>query len=141
VSPFADKRSGDFDLIPAMTLHTRLIAVRDIEAGETVGYGDSWTARRASTVAVAAAGYGDGYPRNIQTGTTVLINGLACPLAGRVSMDMITVDVTGIPRPSVGDEVELWGKRLSVEQIAESAGTIPYELLCGVSQRVKLEIT
>jgi alanine racemase len=140
VSPFADKHSPDFDLIPAMTLRTRLIAVKHIKAGETVGYGDTWEAARLTTLAVAAAGYGDGYPRSVRAGTPVLINGRLCPLVGRVSMDMITVDVTDVPRPSVGDDVELWGRTLSVKDIAESAGTIPYELLCGVSQRVKLEI-
>jgi alanine racemase len=140
VSPFADKRSSDLGLIPAMTLSTQVIAVRDIDAGETVGYGDTWTARRPTTLAVIAAGYGDGYPRNVRSGTPVLINGKPFPLAGRVSMDMITVDVTDGPRPTVGDEVELWGKALPVEQVAENAGTIPYELLCGVSQRVRLDV-
>jgi len=140
VSPFAGKRSSDFDLIPAMTLATQVIAVRQVSEGETVGYGDTWTARRPTTLAVAAVGYGDGYPRSVQSGTPVLINGRPYPLVGRVSMDMITLDVTDGPRPSVGDPVELWGKTLPVEQIAESAGTIPYELLCGVSQRVRLDV-
>lgn len=141
VSPFADRLSSDLRLMPAMTLATRVIAVKDIAPGETVGYADAWTATRPTTLAVAAVGYGDGYPRSVRSGTPVLINGRRYPLVGRVSMDMVTVDVTDGPRPSCGDDVELWGKALPVEQIATDAGTIPYELLCGVSQRVRLEVT
>jgi alanine racemase len=140
VSPFAERSAASLGLIPVMTLATRVIAVHDIPAGDTVGYADAWTARRPTTLAVAAVGYGDGYPRSVQPGTPVLVNGRRYPLVGRVSMDMVTVDVTEGPRPSCGDEVELWGKALPVADIATSAGTIAYELLCSVSQRVAAEI-
>jgi alanine racemase len=140
VSPFERKSGADFDLQPAMTLRTKVIAVRNIAVGETAGYADTWKAERPTTLAVVAAGYGDGYPRSVTTGTPVLIGNRRYPLVGRVSMDMVTVDVTDGPGVHFGDEVELWGKALPVELIAERAGTIPYELLCGVSQRVRLDI-
>jgi alanine racemase len=140
VSPFADTRAEDLGLVPVMTLVTRLIAIRDVKAGETVGYASAWTAARPTRVAIAAVGYGDGYPRNISSGTTVLINGARRPLVGRVSMDMIAVDATGGVPPNIGDEVVLWGRGLPVEEVAAQAGTIPYELLCGVSQRVLHEV-
>ena len=122
-----------------MTLSTRLIAVHEVPAGATVGYGETWTATRPSVIAVAAVGYADGYPRSASSGTPVVVNGRRYPLVGRVSMDMITVDVTEGPRPGFGDEVELWGRSLPVETIASSAGTIGYELLCRVAPRVKFE--
>jgi alanine racemase len=140
VSPFAGQEAADLGLAPAMTLVTRVIAVRDVRSGESVGYGGTWVAGRESRIAIAAAGYGDGYPRNVASGTPVLINGQPRPLVGRVSMDMISVDVTDGPPPRVGDEVVLWGRGLPVEDVAEHAGTIPYELICGVSQRVLHEV-
>ncbi len=140
VSPFADTRSEDLGLVPVMTLVTRLIALRDVKAGETVGYASAWTAACPTRVAIAAVGYGDGYPRNISSGTMVLINGARRPIVGRVSMDMIAVDATEGQPPKIGDEVVLWGRGLPVEEVAAQAGTIPYELLCGVSQRVLHEV-
>jgi alanine racemase len=136
VSPLADRDSGDLDLRPAMTLESRLIAVNDVEAGESIGYGARYTAERPLRVGVAAIGYGDGYPRNMPDGTPVLVNGRVQPLAGRVSMDMTTIDLEGQPDAGVGDPVVLWGRGLPVERIARSVGTIPYELLCRVTRRV-----
>jgi alanine racemase len=140
VSPFADGTGADLGLRPAMTLHSEVIAVKDVAAGETVGYGGTWRAARATRMAVVAAGYGDGYPRSVPSGTPVMINGRRTPLIGRVSMDMITVDVTDLPAVATGDPVVLWGDGVPVEEIARLAGTIPYELICGVSQRVHLEL-
>jgi alanine racemase len=137
VSPFSGTIGADYGLKAAMTLHSHVIAVKDLAPGEHVGYGGDWTARRPTRLAVAAVGYGDGYPRNLASGSPVLVNGHRAPLAGRVSMDMIGIDVTDLPRPPrLGDPVVLWGAGLPVEEIAVWANTIPYELLCGISQRV-----
>jgi alanine racemase len=139
-SPFGDRLGTDLGLEPAMSLETSVIAVRQVPRGETVGYGAAWRAERTSSIAIIAAGYGDGLARTLPNGTPVLIDGRRAPLCGRVSMDMIAVDVTGHAGVRVGSPVVLWGKGLPVEEIARHAGTIPYELLCGVSQRVPLEL-
>ena len=136
VSPFPDGTGADLGLRPAMTLQTEVIAVKHVRAGETVGYGGTWRAERDTRMAVVAAGYGDGYPRSVGSGAPVLVDGRRAPLIGRVSMDMITVDVTDHPGVATGDPVVLWGDGVPVEEIARHAGTIPYELICGVSQRV-----
>jgi alanine racemase len=140
LSPFAQGTGTEFGLRAVMSFETRVIAVRTVLTGETVGYGGAWRAARDSRVAVVAAGYGDGYPRSARAGTPVLVGGRRAPLAGRVSMDMLTVDVTDLPRVSVGDPVELWGRDLAVEEIARAADTIPYQLTCGLSIRVPREI-
>jgi alanine racemase len=123
-------------LKPVMTLESRLIAVDDRSAGDAVGYGGGYVCPHAMRVGVVAVGYGDGYPRHAPTGTPVLVNGRRCPLVGRVSMDMITVDLTQRPEAKPGDPVVLWGRDLPVDEIAGHAGTIAYELLCGVTARV-----
>lgn len=140
VSPFADQTARDLGLQPVMALESRVLTVRHVPKGETVGYGGVWRAPKDSSIAIVAAGYGDGLPRNLPSDTPVLIGGKRAPVAGRVSMDMIAVDVSGLPPVQVGDPVTLWGEGLPVEEIARHAGTIPYELLCGVSQRVPLEL-
>lgn len=140
VSPFPSGTGADLGLRPAMTLRTEVIALKQVRAGETVGYGGSWTAPRDTRMAVVAAGYGDGYPRSTESGTPVLVGGRRAPLIGRVSMDMITVDITDLPPVSVGDPVVLWGSEIPVEEIATHARAIAWDLLCGVSQRVQLEI-
>jgi alanine racemase len=140
VSPFPSGTGADLGLRPAMTLQTEVIAVKDVREGETVGYGGAWRAARDSRMAVVAAGYGDGYPRSVESGTPLLVNGRRAPIVGRVSMDMITVDVTDVPGVATGDPVVLWGEGVPVEEIARHAGTIPYELICGVSQRVQHEL-
>jgi len=138
-SPFADCVARDLGLKPVMTLTTSVIATRCVARGETVGYGAEWVAPRDSLIAIVAAGYGDGVHRSLTSGTPVLVGGERAPLAGRVSMDMIAADVTGRTDVRVGTPVVLWGEGLDVEEIARQAGTIPYELLCSVSQRVPLE--
>jgi alanine racemase len=140
ISPFAGSTGADLGLRPAMTLESRVIAVRELAVGDRVGYGGTWTAKRATRIAVVAAGYGDGYMRNVASGTPVLVNSRQAPLAGRVSMDMLTVDVTDLPPVAVGDPVVLWGGGVPVETVATAAGTIPYELVCGVSERVHIDV-
>ena len=120
-----------------MTLRTRLIAIKHLKAGDAVGYGGDWVCSRPTSMGVAAIGYGDGYPRHASPGTPVLVGGQRVPLIGRVSMDMITVDLTECCQAKVGDAVTLWGEGLPVEEIARHAQTIPYVLLCNVTPRVK----
>ncbi|HEX4151690.1 MAG TPA: alanine racemase [Steroidobacteraceae bacterium] len=141
VSPFGGSIGADYGLKPVMTLRSHVIALKDLAPGEHVGYGGDWAAERPTRLAVAAVGYGDGYPRSLDSGSPVLVNGERAPLAGRVSMDMIGIDVTGLSRvPKLGDPVILWGEGLPVEEIAVWADTIPYELLCGISQRVAVTL-
>jgi alanine racemase len=135
-SPFPVDVVNARELIPAMTLQSEIIALRDVPATEAVGYGGRWTAKSSAKIATVAIGYADGYPRHAVDGTPTLVNGHLAPLAGAVSMDMITVDVTELEGVQVGDPVVLWGEDLSVNQIARAAGTIGYELLTGVTQRV-----
>lgn len=141
VSPISGTIGADYGLQAVMTLRSHVIAVKDLIPGERVGYGGDWTAARPTRLAVAAVGYGDGYPRSLGAGTPVLVNGERAGLAGRVSMDMIGIDVTDLERaPVPGDPVVLWGEGLPVEEIAVWANTIPYELLCGISQRVAVNL-
>ena len=126
-------------LRPVMHLESAIIALRHVSAGESVGYSGLWTAPRDAIIATIAGGYADGYPRHAPTGTPVVVNGVRCPLVGRVSMDMLGVDVTDVPGVQVGDGVERWGSRVSVDEVARHAGTIAYDLLTGVSARVPRE--
>jgi alanine racemase len=135
-SPLLDSRAEQMDLRPVMTLSSRVISVKQCRAGETVGYGGTYRCPEAMPVAVIAVGYGDGYPRHAPSGTPVRVRGQNLPLAGRVSMDMITVDARALPDIRIGDPAVLWGEGLPVEEIAQHAGTIAYELLCGVTRRV-----
>jgi alanine racemase len=135
-SPFERSLPAGAQLKPAMTVSSRVIALRDIAVGESVGYGATWTAARPSRIATVPMGYGDGYPRHAANGTPVLVNGQRAPLAGRVSMDLITIDVTDLPDVTVDSPVELWGKQLSVDEVARHAGTIGYELLAGLPRRL-----
>jgi alanine racemase len=127
------------ELKPVMNFSAPVIALRDVPAGESVGYSRKWYASSPTRIATVGVGYADGYPRHAPNGTPVLIHNQRASLAGRVSMDMITVDVTNIPTVKVGDEVCLWGDGLSVNEVAESAGTIGYELLTKVTSRPKRE--
>jgi len=137
-SPFARSNAEQLNLKPVMSLHSRLIAVKSVAAGESVGYGGSWTCDDATRLGVVAIGYGDGYPRYVKSGTPVLVNGVRVPLIGRVSMDMITVDLKNQPQAKPGDPVTLWGQGLTVEEISWAADTIPYTLLCGITPRVQI---
>lgn len=139
-SPFVDSLAPDEDLRPVMTFHTRLISIKRLRRGEPVGYGGTWVCPEDMDVGVAAVGYGDGYPRHAPSGTPVLLDGREAALIGRVSMDMITLDLRPHPEARIGDPVVLWGEGLPVERIAQAAGTISYTLLCGVTARVKREV-
>jgi alanine racemase len=121
-----------------MGLHSRLIAVKPLAKGDKVGYSGTWVCAKPTTLGVVAIGYGDGYPRYAKAGTPVLVNGQRVPLIGRVSMDMITVDLETQPNAKPGDPVTLWGDGLAVEEIALCAETIPYTLVCGITQRVQI---
>lgn len=137
VSPLSDGNAFEEGLTPVMTLHSELIAVKGLRTGDPVGYGATWRCPEDMPVGVVAAGYGDGYPRHAPSGTPVLLNGRRVALIGRASMDMLSVDLRTQPGAQVGDPVVLWGEGLPVEVIAQHAGTIPYELLCGVHKRLR----
>ena len=139
VSPFADSVGETHNLKPVMSLHSRLMAVNRYKCGDRIGYGGAWECPEDMAVGVVAIGYGDGYPRHAKTGTPVLVNNKRVPLIGRVSMDMICIDLRSQPRARTGDPVCLWGAELPVEEIARYAGTIPYELLCRVTSRVHVQ--
>lgn len=137
ISPFQRASGVQHELRPVMTLSARVIAVKEVAEGEQVGYGGNWTATRPTRLAIASIGYGDGYPRSASSGTPVLVNGEMASLAGRVSMDMLAIDVTENREAiRVGDPVVLWGKGLPVEEIALWAETNPYALVCGITPRV-----
>lgn len=138
VSPFPDEDGERLGLHPVMTLKSRLIAVNACQRGDAIGYGATWRCPEDMRVGVVAAGYGDGYPRSAASGTPVLVKGRRVPLVGRVSMDMLCVDLRACPDAAVGDEVVLWGGGLPVEEVARHAGAIAYELLCGVTPRVRI---
>jgi alanine racemase len=132
ISPFPGTTGADFGLRPAMHFEAGLIAVKKVRAGENVGYGAAWQARSDTVIGIVSAGYGDGYTRFLPSGTPVLVNGRRATIAGRVSMDMTAVDLGPDAAERVGDSVTLWGDGLPVEEVAASAGTIPYTLVCGV---------
>lgn len=138
-TPGAGKAAFEFDLVPAMTLTARVIAINDVPAGDGVGYGQRWLATRNSRIGVIGIGYGDGYPRHAANGTPVRIRGQLVPLVGRVSMDMITVDLTTHPDVSIGDEAVLWGEELPADIVARHADTISYELFCRLTSRVRFD--
>ena len=138
VSPLSNQRGKELGLIPAMTMKSHLIAVRHGKKGESIGYGGHYTLKQDTKLGVVAMGYGDGYPRNAPNGTPVWINGRIVPLAGRVAMDMLTVDLGASASDKVGDEVTLWGENLPVEQVADFIGTIGYELVTNITSRVAL---
>ena len=127
---------ADFGFRPAMTLSTRLVAINRLAKGERVGYNGTYECPEDMAVGVAAIGYGDGYPRSAAIGTPVLVNGVRASIVGRVSMDLITIDLRDVPAARVGDRVTLWGEGLPVETVAASAGTISYDLTCGMTRRV-----
>jgi alanine racemase len=139
-SPVLGKTAGELGLKPVMSLESELVALHPVKKGDSVGYGAMWIAERDTTIGVVACGYGDGYPRHARSGTPVLVNNQRQSLVGRVSMDMITVDIGDQPRAKIGDPVVLWGEGLSVDEIAASADTISYELLCQVTRRVEREV-
>jgi alanine racemase len=142
---FPEHSAADWGLQPGMTLSSKIIGVQDLGAGDTVGYGSSFTAEGPLRIGVVACGYADGYPRHCTTGTPILVNGVRSRLVARVSMDMITVDLTPVPDAGIGSEVTLWGQSssgavLSIDEIAHAAGTVGYELMCALAQRVPVVV-
>jgi alanine racemase len=135
-SPVTGHPAAEYGLTPAMTLMAQIIALHQVKQGESVGYSQTWTAPRDSVIATVGIGYADGYPRHCPSGTPVVVRGQRGQLVGRVSMDMITIDVTDIEEVALGDDVELWGQQLPVDEVADWAGTISYELITRVSARV-----
>lgn len=135
-SPFSVAQDNADKLQPAMTLLSEIIAVREISAGESVGYGASWTAETATRVGTVAMGYGDGYPRHACSGTPVVVNSQRTKIIGRVSMDMITIDLTDIADADIGTDVEFWGENLKINEVARYCDTIPYTLMTCLTQRI-----
>jgi alanine racemase len=134
-----------WNLQPTLTLRTQLIATQALRAGDSVGYGSAFRADAPMRIGVAACGYADGYPRLAPTGTPVLVSGVRTRLVGRVSMDMVTVDLTPVPAADMGSEVTLWGcgpgaSVLAIDEVAHAAGTVGYELMCALAQRVPLAV-
>ncbi len=146
---FPQHDSAHWQLQPAMTLRAQLIGTQQLQPGETVGYGSSFSASQPMRIGVVACGYADGYPRLCPTGTPVLVDGVRCRTVGRVSMDMLTVDLTPVPAAGIGSEVTLWGRSphfaqdgvvLPIDEVAAAAGTIGYELMCALAPRVPVAV-
>jgi alanine racemase len=140
-TPFPYDTAEMIGVQPAMTLRSEIIAVQELKPNECVGYGATYTASRAHRIGVIACGYADGYPRHAPNGTPVLVCGKKARIAGRVSMDMITVDLAEIPEARIGSPVVLWGEGLPVDDVASAAATVGYELLCAVAPRVPFVVT
>ena len=137
VSPLINSCGHDHGLKSVMTLESEIISIQYLSKGEPVGYGATWRCPENMPVGIIAAGYGDGFPRHAKSGTPVLVNDIRCPLIGRASMDMLTIDLRNQSNAKIGDRVVLWGGSLPIEEIAAYAETIPYELLCGVHKRLQ----
>ena len=142
---FPEHSAADWDLQPTMTLASKIIGVQDLQPGDTVGYGSSFTAAAAMRIGIVACGYADGYPRHCATGTPVLVNGVRTRTVGRVSMDMITVDLSPVPNAGFGSEVTLWGRAssgavLTIDEVAQAGGTVGYELMCALALRVPMGV-
>jgi alanine racemase len=140
-SPFPKDSAKSIGVQPVMTLRSEIIAVQSLKANESVGYGATYTAKTPHRIGVVACGYADGYPRHAPNGTPVQVCGRRTRTAGRVSMDMLTVDLTDLPEATVGSPVVLWGEGLPVDEVASAAGTVGYELLCAVGPRVPFVIS
>ena len=132
------RSAQDYGLRPTMTLRSEIIGMQRLEAGDTVGYGSRFEAERSMTIGVVACGYADGYPRHAPHGTPVIVDGVRTTLVGRVSMDMMTVDLSPIANARVGSKVTLWGDGLPIDEVAQAAGTIGYELMCALAPRVRV---
>lgn len=136
-TPFAQRTAESLGLRPAMTLASQLIAIQDLKAGECVGYGSTFRAERDMRIGVVACGYADGYPRHAPSGTPILVGDSRTRTVGRVSMDMLTVDLSTVPGAHVGTPVTLWGEGVAIDEVAVPSGTVGYELMCAVMPRVK----
>jgi alanine racemase len=138
---FPDHDIAHWDLLPTMTLRSRLISTQVLAPGDSVGYGSSFVAERVMRIGIVACGYADGYPRHAASGTPILVDGMRTRTVGRVSMDMLAVDLALLPAAAIGSEVTLWGvgpqgARLPIDEVARAAGTIGYELMCALAPRV-----
>jgi alanine racemase len=136
ISPILGKVGSDFGLKPVMSLQSRIIAIHDLVRGDSVGYGSTWKCPEDMRVAIAAVGYGDGYPRSAKTGTPILVGGERTNIIGRVAMDMLNIDLRKLPHAKIGDTVTLWGAELPIEEVAVSANTVAYEIFCRLTNRV-----
>jgi alanine racemase len=139
-TPVAGISAASYGLKPAMSFTSEIIAVQNLEIGESVGYGKRFTATRKTRVGIVACGYADGYPRHAPSGTVIAVDGKVTQTLGRVSMDMLFADITDIPQANIGSPVELWGNQVPVDAVAEAAGTVGYELLCAVTSRVPVKV-
>jgi alanine racemase len=142
---FPEHTAAGWGLEPTMTLSSRIIGLQDLKAGDTVGYGSSFTADGPLRIGIVACGYADGYPRHCSTGTPVLVDGVRTRMVGRVSMDMITVDLSPVPGAGMGSEVTLWGRgpqgtEMPIDEVAQAGGTVGYELMCALAQRVPVQV-
>jgi alanine racemase len=142
---YPEHDASHWGLLPGMSLRSRLIATQDLQVGDTVGYGSSFTAERPMRIGIVACGYADGYPRHCPSGTPVLVDGARTTTVGRVSMDMLSVDLSALPAAGIGSEVTLWGEgpkgsRLAIDEVARAAGTIGYELMCALAARVPVSV-
>lgn len=138
-SPLEDRTAPQIGLMPVMSLTSEIIGMQNLKRGDTVGYGSLFCADREMRIGVVACGYADGYPRHAYNGTPVLVDGVRVPMVGRVSMDMLCVDLGKVPQARIGSPVTLWGAGLPVEEVAAAAGTVSYELLCALARRVPVE--
>ena len=146
---YPEHSAEHWGLMPTMSLNSKIIGIQNLVAGDTLGYGSSFTADRPMRIGVAACGYADGYPRHCGTGTPILVDGVRCRMVGRVSMDMVTVDLAPVPQTGMGGDVTLWGRSLnspfggamlSIDEVAHAGGTVGYELMCAVAQRVPVMV-
>ena len=137
-TPFADTSAAELDLKPAMTLSSSIISVQELKRGERIGYAGTFEATGSLRVGTVACGYADGYPRHAPTGTPVLVEGVRTRTLGRVSMDMLAVDLSAVPAARIGSPVVLWGDGLSADEVAQAAGTVSYELICALAPRVRV---
>jgi alanine racemase len=144
-SPFTNRTAQEIGLLPVMTLRAKIIAINNVEAGGTIGYGATHRCKQYTRVGIVSIGYADGYPRSAKNGTPVLVNSKLGPrragLLGRVSMDTIAIDLTGLDTVKIDDDVVLWGEGLSADEVAHYADTISYELFCKVTKRVEFVYT
>ena len=139
-SPIAGQSAASFNLKPVMQFTSQILSVQTLEAGESLGYGHRFTATKKTRVGVVACGYADGYPRHAPNGTPIAVAGKLMQTIGRVSMDMLYVDISDMPEATIGAHVEMWGNQVSVDDVAQAAGTISYELLCAVATRVPMKV-
>jgi alanine racemase len=138
-TPYSDQSSAELGLQPAMMLCSEIIAIQSLQPGDAVGYGRRFIADQPTRIGVVACGYADGYPRHAPNGTPIAVAGKRTHTVGRVSMDMLYVDVTDIPEADIGSKVELWGAEVSVDAVAQASGTVGYELLCALAPRVPVK--